>query len=78
MRPRLVGATAISTDEAIAEARALEVEVGLGHLQLVGQRHELLLPAPQDVAEDLRQPLDARLRPSPVAVDQLRDGVQGC
>src|SRR5262249_40975478 len=46
----------------IAESRALDVEVRVDDLELVGEGHERAVLAPEQVAEDLRQALDAALR----------------
>ena len=60
----------------VAETRALDLEIGGRHLELVGERDELLLRAAEDVAEDVGEPLDARLGLVRIGADQLRDGVE--
>src|SRR5581483_8122392 len=60
----------------VAEARALDVEVGVDDLQLVRERDERAVLASEQVAEDLRQALDAALRTLGVDRDELRDRVQ--
>src|SRR5262245_56645035 len=62
--------------QALVESRALDVEVRGRDPELLLERDELLLGAVQDVAEDVSEALDARLRLVGIDVDELRDRVQ--
>ena len=74
--PRLAGVDRASRPEPLAEARALDLEVRLVTCSSSASGTNSCSAAMQDVAEDLGQPLDARLGLVGIDVDELRDRVE--
>ena len=74
---RTCGSTSISRRQAVAEARALDVEVAVEELKLLPERHLLRGRRVERQAQEVAEPRDHLVGRVRVGVDERGDGVQG-